>query len=108
MREVLDSLQNISASIACVICGHCHQDLVDSTTYSFPIIGVTCDNNNAIQIPGVPPVNRGTKTINEQALSVFHINTSSKTIYMTRIGGGINDVTVSGDYTQNDLILQYS
>lgn len=107
INDVVEALSGINAKIACIICGHTHIDGVNTTSYSFPIIISTCDANGA-QIPGSPSVNRDGLTINEQCVNVFHINTSTKTIYLTRIGGGDINVLETGDYTDNDKVYTYT
>jgi len=107
IAAVVTALSGINAKIACIIGGHTHIDGLNDTAYSFPIIVVTCDTNGRQQLPGVPSVNRDGYSINEQSLSVFHINTSTKTIYLTRIGGGNVNVLETGDYTDNDRIFTY-
>lgn len=77
------------ATIAGVICGHAHEDYVDSTQ-SYPIIVVTCDSRNQEGGNDGRPIG----TVNEQAFDVIHIDTTAQKFYCTRIGYG-SDRTVS-------------
>lgn len=82
-------LANVSCKIACIICGHTHIDLSD-TSGKYPIICTTCDAHG-IQASSMSSDNRDANTINEQAFDVFHVDTVNQKVYATRIGGGKHD-----------------
>lgn len=75
-----------SAIIAGVICGHSHADYMETTAKGFPVICTTCDVR-AGQSSSVP-LTRTAGTYTEQAFDVFHIDTTARMIYATRIGAG--------------------
>lgn len=106
LTTVKQVLSNVTAKIACIICGHTHIDLSD-TSGKYPIICTTCDAHG-IQASSMSSDNRDANTINEQAFDVFHIDTANKKIYVTRIGGGENNVIESGNYSLNDREFSYS
>ena len=77
------------ATIACVICGHSHRDYMETTAKGFPIICTTCDVRGG---EGGGLV-RTKNTYTEQAFDVFHIDTTARMIYATRIGAGLDRST---------------
>lgn len=86
MGAVDDAAENTEATIAAIICGHCHRDYDGQTPGGIPVIATTCDANGAqVYDPITPTRTAGTTT--EQAFDVFSIDTSAKKIYTTRIGG---------------------
>lgn len=100
------AINNAVPTIACWICGHNHIDIYNSSRFSFPIICTTCDAHS-FQASTASSDARVEGTINEQSFNVFHIDTSDRKIYMTRIGGGQVNVIQSGDYTDNDVVFTY-
>lgn len=104
VEKIRSALSNISAKVACVVSGHCHIDLVD-TSGDYPIIAITCDASGSQT--SISSDNRVGGTINEQSFDVFHIDTVNRKIYTTRIGGGKNNVLVNGDYSANDREFNY-
>ena len=101
-----EALANVRCNIACIICGHTHIDLSD-TSGKYPIICTTCDAHG-VQASVASSDNRDVNTINEQAFDVFHIDTNNKKIYVTRIGGGENNVIETKNYSLNDREFDYS
>ena len=101
-----EALANVRCNIACIICGHTHIDLSD-TSGKYPIICTTCDAHG-VQASIASSDNRDVNTINEQAFDVFHIDTNNKKIYVTRIGGGENNVIETKNYSLNDREFNYS
>lgn len=106
LTSVKEALANVSCKIACIICGHTHIDLSD-TSGKYPIICTTCDAHG-VQASSMSSDNRDANTINEQAFDVFHIDTANEKVYVTRIGGGKNNVLESGNYSLNDREFSYS
>lgn len=106
LTSVKEALANVSCKIACIICGHTHIDLSD-TSGKYPIICTTCDAHG-IQASSMSSDNRDANTINEQAFDVFHIDTANKKVYVTRIGGGQYNVITDGNLTLNDREFSYS
>ena len=106
LTSVKEALANVSCKIACIICGHTHIDLSD-TSGKYPIICTTCDAHG-IQASSMSSDNRDANTINEQAFDVFHIDTANKKVYVTRIGGGENDVRENKKFSLNDREFSYS
>lgn len=105
LTTIKESLSDTSAKVACVICGHTHIDIED-TSGNYPIVCTTCDAHG-VQSSSASSDDRTVGTINEQAFDVFHIDTSNKKIYVTRIGGGKNNVRNGSDYTLNDREFSY-
>lgn len=87
-RKILAGLNAVrgeaEAAIACVVCGHSHADHMETTAQGFPVICTTCDTRGGAGTP----LKRWAHTPSEQAFDVFHINTESRTIRITRIGAG--------------------
>ena len=106
LTSVKEVLANVSCKIACIICGHVHIDLSD-TSGKYPIICTTCDAHG-VQASSMSSDNRDADTINEQAFDVFHIDTANKKVYVTRIGGGENDVRENEQFSLNDREFSYS
>lgn len=106
LTSIKEVLANVTCKIACIICGHSHIDLSD-TSGKYPIICTTCDAHG-VQASSMSSDNRDVNTINEQAFDVFHIDTANKKVYVTRIGGGENNVIGSGNYSLNDREFSYS
>ena len=104
--EIEKKLVNITPSVSCIICGHEHIDLYD-TSGNYPIIAVTCDAHG-VQASVKSDDNREANTINEQSFNVFHIDTLHKKVYMTRIGGGEKNVIETKNYALNDRVFKYS
>ena len=84
-------LPNMDATFGAVIAGHAHNDYVDTTTASYPIIYTTCDSGgaNASAYDWDNPI-RTAGTTSECAFDVFSVDTTNKTIKLTRIGAGSN------------------
>ena len=106
LTSIKEVLASVTCKIACIICGHSHIDLSD-TSGKYPIICTTCDAHG-VQASSMSSDNRDVNTINEQAFDVFHIDTANKKVYVTRIGGGENNVIGSGNYSLNDREFSYS
>lgn len=76
---------NVTYTVACIMVGHQHQDFAYTSTSGLPIIAVTTD---AYQYNEDQNVTRALHGLSEQAFDVVTINTTAKTIKLTRIGGG--------------------
>lgn len=103
VRTILDE---VDATVCCMICGHVHIDIAD-TTGDFPIIATTCDAHGT-QASTYSSDDRTEGTINEQAFDVYHIDTTAKKVYVTRIGGGEYNVLEGNDLTLNDREFSYT
>lgn len=84
-NAILEILGNLSATLAAVICGHCHVDL-SNTDGGYLKISTTCDALS--QASGT--LTRTIGTISEQAFDVFSIDTHNRTIKAIRIGAGMD------------------
>lgn len=86
IQTALDSIYDTAnATIVGVICGHVHKSASITSVKGYPIIATTTDSagqSNGESLTYTP----GTTT--EQAFDLFFINTSSRTIKVTRIGAG--------------------
>ena len=78
---------NMSATLACLICGHVHYDY-SNTDNGYLIITTTCDGKQ--EGGSWSGWNEGAGTILEHAFDVFSIDTKNKTIKTIRIGRGEN------------------
>ena len=105
INTIKTALSTTQANVACIVCGHTHIDLAD-TTGDYPIICTTCDAHG-IQATSCSTDDRTVGTINEQAFDIFHVDTLNRKIYVTRIGGGKNNVITSGSYNANDREFNY-
>lgn len=76
-------------TVACIMCGHTHNDGMIMSTAGYPMIGTVCEAMWGSQ----QTVTRGTQakeTTNEHAFDVVCLDTSSKTIKCVRVGSGSN------------------
>lgn len=88
---------NASASIAGVICGHCHKTLSYTTSKGYPFISTTCDARKQSQAANDPTGYSNGGDVNEQAFDIFYVNTNNRTIHVIRIGAG--DTDLNRDFT---------
>lgn len=93
LNAIGDVFEDLKCTIAGIVCGHLHVDYIMETDYNFSIIGTTCDAGGA-NSDGYDWNNptRPAGTTNEQAFDVYSIDTTSKTMYITRIGAGSDRV----------------
>lgn len=105
VKKVNQIFQEANVKVACWVCGHNHIDMSD-TSRNYPIISTTCDAHGA-QASVASSDNRDEGTINEQAFDIYHVDTANKKIYVTRIGGGENDVRIQNNYKLNDREFSY-
>lgn len=74
-------------TVACILCGHAHNDGVIVSEAGYPMIGTVCEAMWGSQ----QTIARGTQakqTTNEHAFDVVCLDTSSKTIKCVRVGSG--------------------
>ena len=91
LNAIGDVYNSLNCTIAAFVCGHLHVDTIVDTPYNFKIIGTTCDTGGA-NSQGYDWNNptRPAGTTNEQAFDVYSIDTTNRTINITRIGAGNN------------------
>lgn len=91
LNAIGDVYSQLNCTIAALVCGHLHVDTIVDTPYNFKIIGTTCDAGGA-NSQGYDWNNptRPAGTTNEQAFDVYSIDTTNRTINITRIGAGSN------------------
>lgn len=71
-----------------IVCGHAHNDFSEDSSAGYPIIACVCDAyQGSNQNPAYP---RTAGTYLEQAIDLFFIDTTAKTIETIRIGSGSN------------------
>ena len=95
-KPLTDALDEVNRNpslplVACVICGHSHNDIITYTDTAIPCISTTCDaayTSASLYDIQNPKRERGTST--EQAFDVFYIDTLGHTIHTVRIGAGTN------------------
>lgn len=90
INAINEALQTAVCTFICVIAGHVHTDYIDTTTASYPIIYTTCDSGGANAAYDFDNPVRTAGTITECAFDVFSIDTSNRTIKITRVGAGSN------------------
>lgn len=76
---------NVTYTVSCILVGHQHKDFYKVTDSGLPIIAITTD---AYQYNEDGEVTRALHGLSEQAFDVVTINSTAKTIKLTRIGGG--------------------
>lgn len=77
--------------VACFIAGHTHKDMMRTMSDGTPVFITTSTNAGAGRQNGET---REEGTVTENAFDVFSVDSSSKTVYATRIGAG-SDRSVS-------------
>ena len=89
IKTILTALNNFNLGnqikTACVLSGHLHLDIDNTTDYLFPVIGITTDAYGK-RASGAPSMTLGTTT--EQAFDIVFIDTNNKTVKTHRIGAG--------------------
>lgn len=86
-QKTIDYLSSVTnCNVIGLIGGHTHKDYSIVTTAGFPVIVTTCDASGAQSASS--GLTRTEGTVTEQALDVFTIDTTNKTINATRIGAG--------------------
>lgn len=106
--EIISIISASTATVGGIVCGHQHVDSVDLTDNKYYQIALTCDRLENHTSPR-PSMTAG--QMSEQAVTVWSINPTSKTMEFWRIGAydEYNDVTVDygnlnytlGKYTEN-------
>lgn len=77
--------------VACVICGHSHNDIITYTDTAIPCISTTCDAAyTSASLYDIQNPKRERDTSTEQAFDVFYIDTAGHAIHTVRIGAGTN------------------
>lgn len=92
VMSVLDGIYDLcvrqGVSIIGIMGGHCHRDYAITSEKGYPVFTTTCDGyRKAVDWDLDHPL-RQLGTIEEQAFDVVHIDTSKRTIQLTRIGIG--------------------
>lgn len=111
MLNVLDAYDG-SGEIICVISGHTHADYYDTTTGGIPIIVTTCDkympwiSGSTNMEPWLS--DRVAGTITEQAIDLYLIDRTAKTISKVRVGCPIHYGTNPETWTEyEDVTISY-
>ena len=92
-KNMIDSqyshMEDSGVGFVGLVSGHTHRDYNVVAENGYPIIATTCDANGA-QASTYDDANptRTSGTTTEQAFDVYHVDTSAKKIYITRIGAG--------------------
>lgn len=82
---IVSSRDNIKCSVAGVFSGHIHTDHMTTFDDYYTATATMCDSSIAYTLS---EYDRSYKTTNDQAFDVVQIDTSSKHVYLTRIGAG--------------------
>ncbi len=92
IENALDGIyDSVAATIAGVICGHCHKTLSYISTKGYPFISTTCDARKQSQAANDPTGYSNGGDVDEQAFDVYYVNTKNRTIDVIRIGAGDTD-----------------
>lgn len=87
LKNLLSAIVNdLNAEIIAVVCGHAHYDYSEQTSEGYWIIATGTDDYQRSTSVLSPKMSIGTVT--EQVFDVYHIDTESRTIKITRIGAG--------------------
>lgn len=78
-------VNNTTANVIAIFCGHCHVDAIVTGDLTCPIITITCAINTPYDGTAADRV-AGTDT--ETAIDIVSINKATRTINMTRLGIG--------------------
>ena len=95
-KPLTDALDEVNRNpslplVACVICGHSHNDIITYTDTAIPCISTTCDASyTSASMYDIQNPNRERGTSTEQAFDVFYIDTAGHAIHSVRIGAGTN------------------
>lgn len=109
-NSIVYDFSNFNAEIACLINGHIHFDTDRTTDGGIPVIVTTCDrgptNTSSEAFNNARPYG----TINEQAIDVFMIDTTSKIIKTIRLGGsyGYDDPSQGAPLANPDRVFSYA
>ena len=78
---------NAVGDVIAIFHGHNHKDIINTTTYAVPYIGITTAGAyEDVRDTNAPTRTAGTAT--ETAIDVVTIDKTNKTIYLTRLGAG--------------------
>jgi hypothetical protein len=97
MVSALTNWQTTSKRVISWICGHCHCDLVDTTSTSFPIVLINCSSNmvaTSYPVGAAVPSPRTYGSVNQEVFDVVVVKLATKEVKFIRFGAGI-DYTVS-------------
>lgn len=87
ITDAIDAVySSASATVACLIVGHCHYDYSITTANGYPVIATTTDCYALSDTTLGETMTLGTDT--EQAFDVFSIDTKNRKIYTVRVGAG--------------------
>lgn len=97
---ILDDFVEGGGTVAGIICGEAHVDMVNRTPGGIPVITTTCDKNTGTE--AALPINeqfaaRPSGTIKEQVIDVMVIDKTMRTITAVRIGYPARN-SVEGSY----------
>lgn len=93
-NHILAKMDEMQATVACWIVGHIHNDLVEELTSTggkpLNVISTSTDSYRQMQNADSPPYTMTKGTTTEQCFDIVQIDTSAKTVKMTRVGVGSN------------------
>lgn len=101
LKATLDKLYDEApATIAGVLCGHCHMDYIERASKGYAIVSTSCDRYDL----KAPAPDRKLGTTQEQAFDVVSIDTEKKNLYLTRVGFGYNRKVSFGPDVEEPVI----
>lgn len=80
---------NAGGTVACVLCGHTHNDGMIESSAGYPMIGVVCDAMYGSS-QSVTRGNSAKGTVSEHAFDIVCVDTTAKTINCVRVGSGFD------------------
>ena len=80
------------AKVCAIISGHIHNDYNEMKAYGVPSITTACDAINGSAQGISPTYVRSEGTVTEQAIDLFFVDTTARTIKTIRLGAGENRV----------------
>ena len=87
LNSVIESvINNMDAEIIAIVIGHTHYDYAECSDHGFWKIATGTDDYARSNTAISPTMTPGTTT--EQLFDVYHIDTSARKIYLTRVGAG--------------------
>ena len=98
--DIITNIKTCNGRIAGYFCGHQHLDMITTCGNRFKQVTLMCDKfSNVVYYPQWQIPQRVANTASEQALTIVHINPTTKRVEFTRIGAQIEGQIYSFNYT---------
>jgi len=97
--EIINAIKSCNGHIVGYFCGHQHLDYISVVKNSFRQVALLCDKfDNHIYYPEYQIPQRVENTESEQAVTIVHVNTKTKSVSFTRIGAFVTGQLHSYSY----------